>query len=281
MELTRHGLRVPKHGAYALPAESLRALRALLTITPLAPEGGPAAAAAAAPPSFRAYLETSEALFVPRFVKASGLLPAGASSTTAAAAAAALKFAGSMRPAQVAVVEAGLAQCRDLGGGLLVLPTGFGKTVCALYLACALGVRTLVLAHKGFLLDQWAERIQQYAPGARVGRIQQDKVDVKDKDIVLGMLQSISKRDYPEATFDGFGLTIVDEVSHLAWLLLAVTSAADQPACCSPQCHHISAPVFSRAMFKCTSKYMLGLSATPGGWRPSQPERALHSSPVP
>ena len=41
-------------------------------------------------------------------------------------------------------------------------------------------------------MNQWAERIAEFLPGARIGRIQGEIIDIEDKDIVLGMLQSIS-----------------------------------------------------------------------------------------
>ena len=51
------------------------------------------------------------------------------------------------------------------------------------------------LLSKTFLLNQWKERIQQFLPGARVGTIQGETIDIEDKDIVIGMLQSISMKD--------------------------------------------------------------------------------------
>ena len=45
-----------------------------------------------------------------------------------------------------------------LRGGMVVLPCGYGKTVCALYIASQMKRRTLVLVHKGFLVEQWQER---------------------------------------------------------------------------------------------------------------------------
>ena len=92
--------------------------------------------------------------------------------------------------------------------------------------------------HKGFLLNQWEERIQQFLPGARVGKIQGQILDLDDKDIVIGMLQSLSQKDYPADLFQCFGLCIVDE------------------------CHHISSEVFSRSLQKVLTYYALGLSAT-------------------
>jgi superfamily II DNA or RNA helicase len=87
-------------------------------------------------------------------------------------------------------------------------------------------------------MNQWIERIQQFLPKARVGKIQGPIIDIDDKDIVIGMLQSLSMKEYPASTFESFGLTIIDEV------------------------HHISSEVFSNSLFKLVTKYMLGLSAT-------------------
>jgi superfamily II DNA or RNA helicase len=98
--------------------------------------------------------------------------------------------------------------------------------------------KTFIIVHKEFLLNQWVERIEQFLPGAKIGRIQGQIIDVDGKDIVIGMLQSLSMKEYPQSVFESFGLTIIDEV------------------------HHISSQVFSCALFKIVTKYMLGLSAT-------------------
>ena len=124
------------------------------------------------------------------------------------------------------------------GGGLLELPCAWGKTSGSLYILSQLKKKTLVIVHKEFLLNQWVERIQQFLPKARVGRIQGQIIDIEDKDIVIGMLQSLSMKEYPSSVFDSFGFTIIDEV------------------------HHISSQTFSNALFKIVTKYMLGLSAT-------------------
>tara|TARA_Y100000389_G_scaffold191517_1_gene217821 strand:+ start:409 stop:1353 length:945 start_codon:yes stop_codon:yes gene_type:complete len=62
---------------------------------------------------------------------------------------------------------------------------------------------------------------------------------LKNKDIVLAMVQSLSQKEYESEVFSTFGLAIFDE------------------------CHHLGAEVFSKSMAKVASKYMLGLSATP------------------
>jgi superfamily II DNA or RNA helicase len=147
------------------------------------------------------------------------------------------EFSGSIRPAQEPVVNSFLLPTpRD---GVISLQTGGGKTVCALYIASQLKLPTLVLVHSGFLKDQWVERIQAFLPKARIGTIQGEVLDIKNKDIVVGMLQTISMKEFPPKTFSSFGLVIVDE------------------------CHHIASETFVQAIPKLTSKHMLGLSATP------------------
>lgn len=112
------------------------------------------------------------------------------------------------------------------------------NTVLALNIIAQLQKKTFIIVHKEFLMNQWIERINQFLPGARIGKIQGQIVDTDNKDIVIGMLQSLSQKEYPASMFDSFGLTIIDEV------------------------HHISSEVFSRSLFKIVTKYMLGLSAT-------------------
>jgi hypothetical protein len=97
-----------------------------------------------------------------------------------------LPFTGSMRDYQTHIVGEFMKH-KDTGGGLLEIPCGRGKTVMALKILSELGVKTLVIVHKGFLLNQWVERIEQFLPGARVGRIQGQVMDIENKDVVIGM----------------------------------------------------------------------------------------------
>lgn len=151
-----------------------------------------------------------------------------------------LSFAGTLRDYQEPVVNKFITHCGTVGfgGGLLELPCAWGKTSGSLYILSKLKKKTLVIVHKEFLMNQWIERIQQFLPKARIGRIQGPTVDVEDKDIVLCMLQSLISKDYDSSLFEQFGLTIIDEV------------------------HHISSQSFSNSLFKVVTKYMLGLSAT-------------------
>lgn len=150
-----------------------------------------------------------------------------------------IEFKASLRDYQVNIINAFLEESKKSGCGLLDIHCGAGKTVMGLNIISRLKKKTLIIVHKEFLLNQWIERIEQFLPDAKIGKIQGKIIDIEGKDIVIGMLQSLSMKEYSDISFDKeFGLTIIDE------------------------CHHISAEVFCRSLFKIVTKYMLGLSAT-------------------
>ena len=125
------------------------------------------------------------------------------------------------------------------GGGILEVPCGRGKTVMALKIISEIGRPAMIFVNKGFLADQWLERIATYLPKASVGRIQADIFDVEGRDIVICMIQTVYDRDYThDPAFRQFGITIIDE------------------------CHRIGSGQFSKAMFNITTPYILGISAT-------------------
>jgi len=95
-----------------------------------------------------------------------------------------LPFTGDLRDYQKKIVAAYMEKTPS-GGGLLEIPCGRGKTVMALKILSELGVKTLVIVHKGFLLSQWVERIHQFLPGARVGRIQGQVMDIETRILLL------------------------------------------------------------------------------------------------
>lgn len=147
------------------------------------------------------------------------------------------EFCGKLRDIQIEVVNSFLKP--EPHDGILSLQTGGGKTVCGLWIASQLKLPTIILVHNTFLKDQWISRIKDFLPNARIGQIQGEIIDVNEKDIIVCMLQSISLKEYPQETFTKIGFIIVDE------------------------CHHIASEAFSKSLPKLTSKYMLGLSATP------------------
>jgi len=149
-----------------------------------------------------------------------------------------VKFTGALRKElqQEAATDALLKQLRETGGGILSLDTGFGKTVCSIYTACQLKVKTMILIHKKFLEEQFEETIKRFVPEAKISKIRGDSCDLSG-DFVIASIQTLLVRKYN--AFDGIGCLIIDEA------------------------HHICAESFSQAMFGISFKYVIGLSATP------------------
>jgi superfamily II DNA or RNA helicase len=149
-----------------------------------------------------------------------------------------IQFKGKLRPLQQEIIDSIVPYIKKNDGGVLCLPCAAGKTVLSLYLASYFKVKTLVIVHKTFLLNQWKERATEFTD-SEIGTIQQNKIDVDGKPIVIGMLQSIAKDKYDSDIFRDFGLVIFDEA------------------------HHAPSQYFSKALPLISCKLTIGLSATP------------------
>jgi len=152
-----------------------------------------------------------------------------------------IPFKGTLYPIQIEATDILYKELTTgSGGGILSLQTGLGKTISALQVIARLKCKTLIIVNKVTLLKQWESEIKKFLPDARVGFIQgQKNIKVESTDIVIGMLQSLSRIDYSQSLFDGFGCVCIDET------------------------HNVSSPVFSKVLMKISCKYTIGLSATP------------------
>ena len=150
-----------------------------------------------------------------------------------------VSFRGELREQQIPVVDEAARVIKEEGGAVLNLYCGFGKTTVANYLSCKIKRKTLILVHTSSLLEQWRERICEFVSGASVGLIRQSTFDIENRTHVIGLMQSISKRDYGENAFDSFGLLICDEA------------------------HHLPAQELSKCIRVAGTRYRIGLSATP------------------
>ena len=228
--MSRKGYGIKKKGSEELVAK----LREELTVMP---KVNPTAPGANTVQPFPVYRENSTKLYVPiafgyeRFGEPAKNELSGQHHAICDR----LVFKGSLRPDQDEPVAAFLASPR---GGIISLKCAAGKTVMALYIACQIKQKTLVVCHKNFLLDQWKERINEFIPTASVGLIKAKKTDTDGHDIVMASLQSIAMKDYDPAIFHQFGMVIFDEA------------------------HHVAAQVFSQALPRVIAPVMMGLSAT-------------------
>lgn len=207
-------------------------LKKILTVRPVENAVG------ITPPSFKVFRETKEHICVPRYFGTEKF--GSARETRPEPARIHVKYIGVLRDTtrQNEAFQKGLQAFETVGGGVLSLAPGYGKTQVAIALACHMGLRTIIIVHKEFLAEQWENRIRVFCPGATIGRIQQDKCEISC-DFSIAMIQTLSLREHDMKQFDTFGLAIVDEA------------------------HHIGSRAFSQAMFKVCPRFTLGLTATP------------------
>ena len=143
------------------------------------------------------------------------------------------RFELTPRPYQDEAIAAWVA---NGGRGVVVLPTGAGKTVVALMAAARLGLRTLVVAPTIELLRQWRAALAERLgfPLEEVGIVGGGKRTVRDLTVI-----TYDSAAMPNRRLDGFGLLVVDEV------------------------HHLPAPAYRTIAHKTRAPFRLGLSATP------------------
>lgn len=147
-------------------------------------------------------------------------------------------FKGELRDYQIPITDLLISHLKEKFGGALCVPCGRGKTSMAINVACRLKQKTLVIVHKSFLLDQWVGALKKFTDG-KIGTIRGKIIDVENCDFVIGMIQSISMKDYEDNLFEQFSMVIYDEA------------------------HHCASKVFSNSLKKINTKYKLALSATP------------------
>ncbi|MDP3877155.1 MAG: DEAD/DEAH box helicase [Methylobacter sp.] len=133
------------------------------------------------------------------------------------------------RPYQERVIR--LARAND--NGVIVAPTGSGKTTMGIELASRLGQRCLILVKSKDLAKQWQAAIKQFT-GLDCGLIGGGK-NTEGEQFTVGLVQTLVKL---ETALD-YGLVIVDE------------------------CHNIPADQAYKVINRQAAKYRYGLSATP------------------
>jgi superfamily II DNA or RNA helicase len=137
------------------------------------------------------------------------------------------------RPYQEAALESWLAAD---GRGVVVLPTGAGKTFLALMAIARLKLRTLIVVPTIELLYQWRDTIVERlgVPRRKVGLVGDGRREVCPITII-----TYASAAMPQAPIAGTGLLICDEA------------------------HHLPSPSSSAIPQRCGAPYRLGLTATP------------------
>ena len=143
------------------------------------------------------------------------------------------KLAFTPRPYQDDALAAWLAAA---GCGVVILPTGAGKTVLALMAIERLKLRTLVVVPTIELLYQWRDAVIERlgVPKSKVGVVGDGRREVRPVTII-----TYASAAMPESPIGGTGLLICDEA------------------------HHLPSPSYSSIPVRCGAPYRLGLTATP------------------
>jgi superfamily II DNA or RNA helicase len=101
--------------------------------------------------------------------------------------------------------------------GLIVLPTGAGKTVTFCTLAHDVGLPTLVLVHRDELIEQTLKTARRVWPHVSAGVVQAQRDQWRGGEtLVVASVQSLHARRLALMPRDRFGLVVVDEAHHAA-----------------------------------------------------------------
>jgi len=162
-------------------------------------------------------------------------------------------FHGRLTPAQ----EAATAELRSHDNGVLVAPSGSGKTVVGVYMVAARRTNTLVLVHRGPLLEQWRAQLASFlaVDPAKIGQIGGGK-NKRSGLVDVAMLQSLVRKGTVKDFVADYGHVIVDE------------------------CHHLPAVTFEQVLRRVKARYVLGLTATPYRRDGQQPIILMQCGPV-
>jgi superfamily II DNA or RNA helicase len=164
-----------------------------------------------------------------------------------------VKFEGELNDSQRHAAEAIASQ--DIG--VLCAPPGWGKTVLATSLLASRGRSTLVLVHRGPLVEQWVERLSEFldVSSKSIGRIGAGRRRITHH-IDVAMVQTLARRADIREFLRPYGHIIVDE------------------------CHHVPAVSVDGVLSAASARFITGLTATPYRRDGHQPIITMQCGPV-
>ncbi len=146
-------------------------------------------------------------------------------------------FEGSLRLEQEEVKKEAIDYLSKNGSVMISIPTGSGKTITSINLACEIKLKTLVIVNKIVLIKQWVESILKVCPDAKIQQLTAKTEFKIDYDFFIMNAVNIDKKS--KDFFRDIGLVIVDEA------------------------HLIVAETLSKGLQFIYPRYLIGLSATP------------------
>ena len=126
--------------------------------------------------------------------------------------------------------------------GIIKSPAGSGKTVAVLDAIQRLGCKALIIVNTKDILWQWQDRVRTFlGDNIPIGQIGDNTFDVSPY-ITIATAQTLHRR-FDELETDGF----FDNFTFV----------------CLDECHHATAETYGKIMDRFSSKYRIGVSATP------------------
>ena len=112
-------------------------------------------------------------------------------------------------------------ELKKAGHGILKADCGAGKTVCAIALIAELGRTALVLVHTDDLRQQWVGELKKFLglKDSEIALVHGSNCDYEHAKVGIATLQSLSKKDYPDAFWKRWGVVVTDEVHRLGALV--------------------------------------------------------------
>lgn len=185
------------------------------------------------------------------------------------------EFTGALRDRQQKAADALLRH----ENGILMAPTGFGKTVIGAYIIGKLKMRTLVIVPKTNLVDQWRERLAQFLDieDDRPPLLTKSGKPSKRKRPVIGQISG--GKNAPSGIVDIATFQSLSAKDDLG-IPLAKPVVGDYELVICDECHNGAAPNYELVMKSVNARRVYGLSATPK--RSDGLERAIymHCGPV-
>ena len=160
-----------------------------------------------------------------------------------------IKFSDKIKlnESQNETVNQALKSIKEDYGSVIVAEPGEGKTLMAIKIITELKLKTIILVHKDYLINQWKKALLDNTDlkEEEIGLLKNGKF--KDGKIVIGSIQSLMRKTIPIDINNKFSFKIVDET------------------------HRIGAEMFLKSFTRFNTKYSLALSATPH--RPDKMEK--------
>ena len=167
-------------------------------------------------------------------------------------------FSGTLRTRQQEAADAMLRH----EDGILMAPTGFGKTVIGAYLIAQLKMRTLIIVPKANLVNQWKDRLEHFLEieDDRPPLVTKSGKPSKRKRPVIGQIgggKNTPSGIVDIATFQSLSAKDDLGIPH------AKPVVKDYELVICDECHYGAAPNLELVMKSVNARRVYGLSATP------------------